>query len=246
MLELVYINNCIHMNLFFSSPQFMIGMSIVYLVTIKDLQIYMENKSAYSLKTVMRLYNIGQIFINLYMMYGLCMTPFMPEKPNLLLLNVPYTDRIAYFIDLHYISKYFDYFDTFFMVLRKKDDQVSFLHVYHHTAVCFAWGILVHMGHGNGTACFVALCNSFIHTIMYSHYLFTSLGYRNPYKKLITQAQIVQFILFITHGISVLLWETIYPRPLAFIELIFNFHLLTLFGDFYLHSYNKKQIQNME
>lgn len=29
--------------------------------------------------------------------------------------------------------------------------------------------------------------------MMYSHYLYTSFGYTNPFKKLITQAQLIQF-----------------------------------------------------
>lgn len=219
------------------TPQFMLGMTVTYLASIKDLQVHMENRGAYSLKTIMQVYNLMQIFLNAYMVYGLCNLPFLPEKPNVLALNVPYNDNLRYFINVHYLSKYFDYFDTFFMILRKKNDQLSFLHIYHHTTVCFVWGYLVYIGHDNGTAGFTALFNSIIHTIMYGHYFLTSFGYRNPLKRWVTHAQFIQFISFFLHSIAVMLWEKIYPRPLALIELFYSLQMIVLFGDFYKQRY---------
>ncbi|KAK7871572.1 hypothetical protein R5R35_010369 [Gryllus longicercus] len=37
---------------------------------------------------------------------------------------------------VYFINKVFDLFDTIFFVLRKKFNQVTFLHVYHHVAMC--------------------------------------------------------------------------------------------------------------
>jgi len=227
---------------FLSSPQFLTGMTIFYFAAIKDLQIHMRNRPAYKLQIIMQCYNIIQIVLNAYMVYGLCNIQFLADKPNLLALHVPYNDNIAYYINIHYFSKYFDYLDTFFMILRNKNNQVSFLHVYHHASVCIVWGILVHINHNNGTAAFTALLNSIIHTIMYSHYFITSFGIQNPWKKLITQAQLIQFVLFIVHSISVLLWETIYPRNLAYIELVYNIPMILLFGNFYKQNYNTRKI----
>ena len=227
-------------NYFLSSPQFMIGMSFTYFSVIKGLQMHMKNRNAYSLKSIMQFYNIIQVLLNIYMLYGLYDLQFLAEKPNLLALNVPYSDKIAYFINIHYLSKYFDYLDTVFMILRNKNNQVSFLHVYHHTTVCFVWGYLVNIDHNNGTAAFVALLNSLVHVIMYSHYYITSLGYQNPFKKMITQIQLTQFILFMMHSSSVLIWENIYPRHLAFIELTYNFIMIILFGNFYMRNYNRR------
>ena len=36
-----------------------------------------------------------------------------------------------------WMSRFLDMLDTVFFVLRKKNNQVTFLHVYHHTAVPF-------------------------------------------------------------------------------------------------------------
>jgi elongation of very long chain fatty acids protein 7 len=40
----------------------------------------------------------------------------------------------------YYISKFTEFFDTFFFILRKKTDNVSTLHVMHHGIMpLFAW-----------------------------------------------------------------------------------------------------------
>lgn len=40
--------------------------------------------------------------------------------------------------NLYFISKLVDMFDTFFMAFRKRDSQISFLHVWHHTSLSYA------------------------------------------------------------------------------------------------------------
>lgn len=49
---------------------------------------------------------------------------------------------LGFFVWLHYYNKYLEFFDTIFMVLRKKGDQLSFLHVYHHLTIAWAWWIV--------------------------------------------------------------------------------------------------------
>ena len=48
---------------------------------------------------------------------------------------------------------------------------------------------------------FGCLINSVIHCIMYSHYFVTSFGFENPFKKFITQAQLIQFAMCIVHAL---------------------------------------------
>lgn len=220
---------------------FLCSMSFGYLVSIKCINLFMKNKSAYQLTYPMRLYNLLQILLNIYMVCGLYNLPFLPENPNIFGINAPYNNNIKYFLEFHYFSKYVDFIDTIIMAFRKKNRQISFLHVYHHISVCFIWGLLCNIGHNNGTAGFTALTNSIIHIIMYSHYLITSFGYNNPFKKIITSCQMVQFILFMIHSTSVIIWEINFPKTIGLFQLIYSFHMLSLFSDFYLQNYYKKQ-----
>ena len=73
---------------------------------------------------------------------------------------------------------------------------------------------------------------------MYSHYLLTSFGINNPYKKLITKAQLFQFYLSFIHSILVLLYETIYPSYYAWIQFIYQIQMIILFFNFYFKNYN--------
>lgn len=104
-----------------------------------------------------------------------------------------------------------------FFVLRKKTNQVSYLHLYHHSMmpVCgwigakFLPGYLQCMWHnfqknskfccfsgGHGTL--LGVINSFIHVIMYSYYLVSSLGPEYQkflwWKRYLTTMQMVSYV----------------------------------------------------
>jgi len=40
---------------------------------------------------------------------------------------------------VYYFSKYIELSETLLFILRKKFNQISFLHVYHHTSMLFVW-----------------------------------------------------------------------------------------------------------
>jgi elongation of very long chain fatty acids protein 4 len=227
-----------------TSKEFIGTNTFLYLLFVQLLTNAMKNKNPYSLKYIMYIYNSLQIFLNVYIIYGLF--PLSPNPLNIFGLNTIYSARTKYFVYIHYLSKYLDFLDTVFIILRgKTTQQLSFLHIYHHATIGVIWGYLVHIGHGNGTTAFGALINSFIHFVMYSHYLYTSLGFRNPFKKYITQAQMIQFSLCMLHAFSVLALETIVPKYLAFIQLFYHFQMLYLFRNFYMKSYkNNKNNKN--
>lgn len=49
--------------------------------------------------------------------------------------------QIADAVWWYYFSKLLEFCDTFFFILRKKDSQLSFLHVYHHSTMFGLWWI---------------------------------------------------------------------------------------------------------
>ena len=221
-----------------TKPCFMTMATMGYFSMIYILSKYMKGRKAYNLKYPMLLYNNAQILLNVYMVYGLSA---VVSYPNIYGINIPYTANLRYFVYIHYLSKYFDYFDTLFIILRGKEkQQLSFLHVYHHSTIGVIWGFLLYRGHGNGTASFGCFINSIIHLIMYSHYLCTSLGYNNPFKKYITRTQLLQFAVCLIHSLAVIGVEEIVPKKYAVIELIYQTTMLILFSNFYVKSYPSK------
>ena len=209
--------------------------TIGYFSMIGVLTGYMKGRVPYKLKVPMLIYNNAQILLNMYMVYGLSA---VVSYPNIYGINIPYTSNLRYFVYIHYLSKYFDYFDTLFIITRGKEkQQLSYLHVYHHSTIGIIWGFLLYRGHGNGTAAFGCFINSVIHLVMYSHYLCTSLGYNNPFKKYITRAQLLQFSVCLIHSLIVICVEDIVPRRYALIELVYQTSMLVLFSNFYRKSY---------
>jgi hypothetical protein len=216
------------------SPLFMSTMMCNYICMIYVLKYFMRGRREMTSKFPIQLYNILQIVYNIYIIAGLYN---VFPLTNFYGINIPYNDSIKHYVYMHYMSKYLDYFDTIFMILRKKNSQVSFLHVYHHATVIIPWGWIVAGGHANGTAAFGALINSIIHMMMYSHYFWTSMGYRNPFKRFLTQAQIAQFFLCSGHSLAVILYENNVPVKYAYGEMIYHMQMIYLFCKFYTSSY---------
>lgn len=69
---------------------------------------------------------------------------------------------------------------------------MSFLHIYHHTTIAWAWWIAIRYVPG-GDIYFGALLNSIIHVLMYSYYVLALCKVPCPWKKYLTQAQLFQF-----------------------------------------------------
>ena len=212
-----------------------------YFFVINTLINHMKKRgSSYNINKILYVYNTIQILLNLYIIYG--MRDFISYK-NVFGINSKFTKNIEYYTYIHYLSKYLDYFDTYFIILKcKSKEQLSFLHIYHHSTIGLIWGFLIHNGVGNGTAAYGCFINSIIHFIMYGHYLITSLGYKNPLKKYITQLQLLQFASCIIHSFTVLLYENIVPKKYAYLELMYHISMIFLFNNFYKKSYKKKTL----
>lgn len=145
--------------------------------------------------------------------------------------------RISFLVWVHYNNKFVELLDSVFMVLKKKDKQLSFLHCYHHVMLIWAW-FLVCKVEATGDSFFGATVNSFIHVIMYSYYTLALLGVPTPWKKWITTCQMIQFAVCLSHSAFVYYMDTM-PVVLSYAQAFVMVNMLYLFGQFYKKSYNK-------
>jgi hypothetical protein len=157
----------------------------------------------------------------------------------------PYFDKIIYFF---YLSKYYEYGDTFLLYLNGK--KPIFLQKFHHIGAVICWHLCYY--YKVDFVWMPSILNSFVHTIMYSYYLGCLLknNYVRFIKQYITTLQLGQFLVLYS-GIY------FYRSPIFYrntIETFFNYiimHtfalygivLIILFGDFYYQSYMKKTIK---
>jgi len=127
----------------------------------------------------------------------------------------PQFDTIIYYF---YISKYYEFFDTFLLYLNGKNP--IFLQKYHHIGAVICWHL--HYVYKVDCVLFPSLVNSFVHTIMYSYYLgcLLKINQVRVIKQYITSIQLIQ--LFI--NFSCLYF---YAPP---VETDFNYFLIKVFG----------------
>lgn len=142
------------------------------------------------LKETMIIYNGGQVLLNGWMVWKIFDAVLFRGHP--FFGDVHTVTGASFAVWVHYMDKYLEFFDTFFMVLRGRMDQVSFLHVYHHVSIAWAWWFAMASWPG-GDSYFGALLNSIIHVMMYSYYTLSLLKVSCPWKKYLTQCQLIQF-----------------------------------------------------
>ena len=148
---------------------------------------------------------------------------------------------MADFLWLFYVSKVYEFLDTVIMALRKKEDQITLLHVYHHASIFLVWWMNVYY-FPYGDAYFAPVYNCIVHVLMYSYYLAASYHIPCPWKPYLTMFQIGQFVFFVLQGASELFIPGCFAlKELSMINFIYAFTLLFLFIDFYRKSYGGRR-----
>ena len=127
------------------------------------------------------------------------------------------SDRLTFLLFLHYQNKYVELADTAFMVLRKKYDQVTTLHVYHHLLLLWSWFMVINIAPGSD-AYFGALINSLTHIFLYGYYTLALLNVECPWKIGLTSLQILQFVVCSVHAMFCM-FRSDYPRVLLYLDL---------------------------
>jgi hypothetical protein len=124
--------------------------STLYLVGVYAGKRIMESRKAFDLKPAMDVYNAYLCLLSLAMFLGLVRDTLWAGEPiwTLAVNRGAEKSALAFWMWVNMQSKYLEFMDTLFMILRKKNEQISFLHVSHHfvmgpvmwTTVAFAPG----------------------------------------------------------------------------------------------------------
>lgn len=229
-------------------PTVVICLTYLYVVKIWGPN-FMEHRPAYKLKRVLMIYNLFQIIFNGWLFYELGRFGWFSGNYSLVCQPVDYSNNEAALRVLRagywfYISKFIDLFDTLFFVLRKKNNQITMLHIIHHGILpTTLWpGIRFVCG---GHASFFAFLNTLVHVVMYFYYFMAALGPQYQkylgWKKYLTTFQMIQFVAASVHCFQLIFVECDFP--LAFCWWIGGHEMafLLLFTNFYWHTYVKKR-----
>jgi len=225
-------------------------LTIAYLVSLPVLK-YIIKASQVDLKPMLKesmvVYNVAQVILNVWMVYRFIYA--VGWNGHQFIGDVLTMDKgTTYAVWVHYCNKYLEFLDTYFMILRGKNEQVSFLHVYHHTTIAWAWWIAI-LFFPAGDSYFGALLNSWIHVMMYSYYALSILKVPCPWKRYLTMAQLVQFLSVVLYTLVSACYWPVQDRNAghffgAGVQLFEMLSLFFLFQHFYKKSYKSSSTKN--
>ncbi|XP_023018366.2 very long chain fatty acid elongase AAEL008004 [Leptinotarsa decemlineata] len=233
-----------------SKPLLTLAISLLYIYIVKILgPALMENRKPFQLKKTLFVYNLFQVIFSSWLFYRFASGGWLTGEYNFICQPLdtstsPQALMMVSSMYWYFISKYTEFLDTIFFVMRKKYQQITTLHVIHHGIMPFGAWIAAAYSPG-GQVTFVPLLNTFVHIIMYSYYLLSALGPEIQkylwWKKYLTGLQITQFIAVIIQSSQPLFIECPYPKAISYWVTCETGLFLYLFKKFYDGAYNKKQ-----
>ncbi|KAM3961883.1 very long chain fatty acid elongase 7 [Aphomia sociella] len=207
---------------------------------------FMRKREAYKLTKTLIIYNAIQVAASAYIVSKFCKDlSLMGFAPKTCHMQHPDTRKeVILDIWLYFAAKVSELLDTVFFVLRKKSNQITFLHLYHHSIMVIGtWGMLKYSP--SHTLIFIGCINSLVHVVMYAYYGLAALGPNVAkyltWKKYITSFQLIQFVLMIIqYFIAVQTSDCPPSKGIAAFTICNVMVMIVLFSNFYSKSYNKE------
>lgn len=238
--------------LFMQSPIPVFTILAIYLYFVLKLgPQLMKNRQPLNVKSLMIGYNAYQVIFSTW----LCCQAFCVKNALPYLLNhtcknpapnKEFQEALARGAWWYFFSKIVELLDTVFFVLRKKQSQVTFLHVYHHSVTMIgSWGYLKFLPGEQGVV--IGFLNSLVHIVMYAYYLIAALGPQFQkylwWKKYMTWIQLSQFCIMLAYLVFIIAMDCKLPKALTFFFVGNVVIFLYLFSDFYIKAYKKPKLQ---
>ncbi|XP_024083450.1 elongation of very long chain fatty acids protein AAEL008004 isoform X2 [Cimex lectularius] len=225
-------------------PTLVICLTYVYVVKVLGPKI-MENRKPLQLKNVLIFYNLFQVVFSAWLFYECLMGGWLREY-SFRCQPVDYSDspttiRMVNVCWWYYFSKFTEFMDTIFFVLRKKNEHISTLHVIHHGCMPMSVWFGVKFTPG-GHSTFFGLLNTFVHIVMYTYYLLAAFGPSVQkylwWKKYLTTLQMAQFVAIMVHAFQLLFIDCNYPKAFVWWIGMHAVMFFFLFKEFYKQSYS--------
>lgn len=153
--------------------------------------------------------------------------------------------RLGYFIWLHYHGCQLELLDTLFIVIRKKFQKITFLHVWLRLLNMWGWFFACRYACGGDTY-FPASVNAATRAVVYAFYswsLLTDLGVPLVQKAHITELQMFQFAICACHALFCMynFWNMQIPRIVLVIYFMVMLNGLMLYTDFHYQVEGKSE-----
>ncbi|XP_037936318.1 elongation of very long chain fatty acids protein 4-like [Teleopsis dalmanni] len=225
----------------------MITLVALYLLLVFYMPKWLKNHKPLELKTILIVYNISMAALNAHIFKEIFLSTWHLKynyfcEPCKLLYS-KYEMKIATAVWWFYFSKLLEFADTIFFILRKKYEQLSFLHIYHHSTMFPLWWIAIKWV-PTGSTFFPTLINSFVHVVMYTYYGLSAFGPTIRkylwWKKYLTLLQLTQFTVGLLWAVQAIVYNCDFPTWINYATMFYMISFLILFGRFYTLKYKRK------
>jgi len=217
-----------------------------YVVSIASIKAFMADRKPFNLKYMLFVYNFLQVWASFYIFWEI-LSVALQSKYSLVCEPVDYSNnplslRILSAMHFYFLIKIVDLLDTVLFAFRKKQNQITFLHVFHHSSMVLnGWLGVKYVG--GGQTFFLCMLNSFIHVIMYTYYGLSAAGPQMQkylwWKKYLTQVQLIQFFFVMVHSIVNVFSECSYQKGYSIAFISYGLFITALFMNFYIKSYSQ-------
>ncbi|RNA39223.1 elongation of very long chain fatty acids 2-like [Brachionus plicatilis] len=197
---------------------------------------------------VLFIYNFGLVLLSAYMFEEIVVGVYQSGYNYACgeINNKPAETKVTKALWWYFFSKAIELLDTFWMIVRKRFNQVTFLHVFHHSTMLIIWWVVISWIPA-GQAYFGAALNCVVHVFMYTYYAFSvipSLKDKLWWKKYITTFQLAQFVITFSHTLNgmylTMSGKCSFPMWGQILLSSYMVIMLALFTNFYVHEYIKK------
>jgi len=242
-------------NLPWTTVQFLVCANAFYLLftftLYKIMQARPQPLKCKPFKSILLVYNLSCVLAAGYVVWGIlyvmlngssfkfvCNKSRIPGSAD----DDGHADFMAHVFWVFYAQKFWEFFDTWFFIMRKSFRQVTFLHVFHHCSINIVVGLIIPFEF-NGDMYLPILLNAIVHVLMYSHYLVAALGMSTPWKPWLTSMQLLQFLLIACQSaLSLSRGDSCGAPYFAKVGMVaYMGSMLLLFGNFFFQSYILKK-----
>ncbi|XP_064645770.1 very long chain fatty acid elongase 1-like [Lineus longissimus] len=225
-------NNTITLTIFLNTvvglPSFKTFCAYMFLVLMSPL--WQAMTKPVFVRPVLVVYNFICCFVSICTFLGFVYFGFI-KSPSI--YDMKPAEGLGKVYYLYYFTKNLELMDTVFMVLRHKQRQISFLHVFHHSSMVMLSNFAAAYTPWPAIAFYLSM-NSFVHICLYIYYGMAAMCPDDPpqWKKQVTQLQIAQFLIGSCFGVYGYL-----NHSFCIYSILYALIMTVLFSNFYYHSY---------
>ncbi|XP_029205627.2 elongation of very long chain fatty acids protein 5-like [Acropora millepora] len=207
--------------------------AVVYLILIPASLLWKRHTSPLGLQKVLVLYNF---LCSILSLYSFCIVLRAYYRGGLLYTFAMKDDAdVEHAFAVYVCTKHLELLDTVFMILRHKQRQITFLHVYHHTSILLLSDYAFRFTPWPAIGVMLGM-NSFVHVFLYLYYGQSALqpAQRPQWKQRMTQLQLFQFAVGFFHSLFGYL-----HHGFCIFSIFYDVSMMALFGNFYYQAFLK-------